>query len=218
MAPATKSNPDTQASDQAPCVNLIEDDADVRRSISSLLSTVGLETQAFDRSQDAVGQITNDRPGCLIIDMRLPDRDGLDLLQELRDKGVKMPAIIITAYADVPSAVRAMKLRVFDFLEKPFPEQQFIAAVQSAVEKDVARHKSHQERSGIDEKIDSLSVREKQVLRGIIAGLSSKMIAADLQISPKTVENYRANLMQKLDAENVAHLVTLVYDHFRMMN
>lgn len=199
----------------APRVSIIEDDADVLRSIARLLDTVGLETKSFERAHNALGQITADRPGCLIVDMRLPDRDGLDLIEDLRARDIHTPALIITAYADVPSAVRAMKLRVFEFLEKPFPDQQFLAAVQKAVDQDIERFKRDAERRAQTRMIQRLSQRERDVLAGIVDGSSSKAIAADLGISPKTVENYRASLMDKLEAENVAHLVTLVYDYFR---
>jgi len=199
----------------APRVGIIEDDADVRRSIARLLDTVGLETQSFERARDALGGLRGDRPGCLVVDMRLPDRDGLDLIADLRERDIHSPAVIITAYADVPSAVRAMKLGVFEFLEKPFRDQQFIAAVQKAVDQDIERFMRDAERRARARMVERLSQREREVLAGIVDGSSSKAIAADLGISPKTVENYRASLMDKLEAENVAHPVTLVYDYFR---
>lgn len=198
-----------------PLVYLVEDDPDVRRSIGRLLDTVGLEIRAFGRAQDAIEAIDSVRPGCLIIDMRLPDRDGLDLLEDLRDADVSMPAIVITAYADVPSAIRAMKLKVFDFIEKPFPDQQFLAAVQKAVDHDQKHFAMQNQRRLLIEKIDELSEREREVLHGVVSGNSSKMIASELGISQKTVENYRASLMSKLEADNVAHLVTMVYEYYR---
>jgi len=204
-----------RAAETKPLVSIVEDDTDVRRSIARLLQTIGLETEQFANASQALSAMRPDRPGCLIVDMRLPDRDGLDLIQDLRREGIKRPAIVITAYADVPAAVRALKLEVFDFFEKPFPDQQFLAAVQQAIDRDLEQFETDTHRMAMDAKIDALSQREQQVLRGIIAGSSSKMIAADLGISPKTVENYRASLMDKLDAENVAHLVTLVYDVLR---
>lgn len=196
-----------------PLVSIIEDDPDVSRSIIRLLATVGLASQAFNTGQDALESINTDRPGCLIADMRLPDRDGLDVIQDLREQGVTLPAIVITAYADVPSAVRAMKLGVADFLEKPFAEQQFIAAVQRSVDQHVKQFQAELQQSEIQAKLSTLSDRERQVLKGIIAGHSSKIIGGTLDISQKTVENYRASLMKKLDADNAAHLVSLVLAH-----
>lgn len=211
-------SPDIETADhlskRTPLVRIIEDDSDVRRSMVRLLSTIGLQAQAFPSAKQALAEIDPNRPGCLIIDMRLPDRDGLDLLKELAEKQIKTPAIIVTAFADVPSVIRAMKLKAFDFIEKPFPEQQFLAAVQKAVDRDIARHDAERDRRTSLQRIELLSHREREVLEGIVAGKSSKMIAFDMGISPKTVENYRANLMDKLEAQNVAHLVTLVYSYF----
>lgn len=198
-----------------PLISIVEDDADVRRSIARLLQTIGLETEQYATANQALTAMRIDRPGCLIVDMRLPDRDGLDLIEDLRRREINRPAIVITAYADVPAAVRALKLDVFDFFEKPFPDQQFLAAVQQVIDRDLEQFEADARRGAMNAKIDALSQREQQVLHGIVAGNSSKMIAADLGISPKTVENYRASLMDKLDAENVAHLVTLVYDVLR---
>jgi len=198
-----------------PLVRVVDDDQDVRRSISSLLSTVGLESEVYASASEAVRSIDLDRPGCMVIDMRLPDRDGLDLLEELRAKGNDLPILIVTAYGDVSSAVRAMKAQAIDFIEKPFPGQRFISSVQKAVDRDLQRRQKMLGRRAIKEKLQTLSERERQVLDGIVAGLSSKMIAVDLGIKPKTVENYRASLMQKMDAENAAHLVALVYDTLR---
>lgn len=175
-----------------PLVHIVDDDPDVRRSIGRLLETIGLETRTYSMAAESIDAITADRPGCLIIDMRLPDRDGLDLLQDLRDRGISTPAIVITAFADVPAAVRAMKLCVCDFLEKPFRDQQFLAAVQKAVGEHTKHFEDEQRRKAVFGKIEELSQREKQVLQGIVAGKSSKIIASDLVISSKTVENYRA--------------------------
>lgn len=190
-----------------PIVWVVEDDPDVRVSITRLLKTINLPTHAVGSAKEALAEIETDRPGCLIMDMRLPDRDGLDLLQDLRNRGVAMPAIVITAFADVPAAVRALKLGVLDFLEKPFMDQQFIAAVQKAIHTDIDRFTRRQNELAWKQKLDRLSPRERDVLKIVITGRSSKMIAHELGLSQKTIENYRGNLMDKLGAENVVDLV-----------
>ena len=197
-----------------PIVTVVEDEPTVSRSIIRLLETIGLKARSYANAQDAIEGIQSSDIGCLIMDMRLPDRDGLDLLEQLRAEGITMPAIVITAFGDIPAAVRAMKLGVHDFLEKPFREQPFISAVQKAVNEDITRSRVEQKQRATQKQINSLSERETQVLRGIIDGKSSKMIAADLGISQKTVENYRSSLMVKIEAQNAAHLVTRVYDYF----
>lgn len=211
------SNPSRNTVEQS-MVSIIDDSDDIRKSIARLLSTVDIQTQTYANAQSAlaaVDQINTDRPGCVIIDLRLPDRDGMDLLHDLRSAGVNKPAIIITAYGDVPSAVRAMKAKVHDFLEKPFSDQHFIGAVQKALNCDARLMKAGYRRQQIQLKVDSLSKREQEVLIGIIQGRSSKAIALHLGLSQKTVENYRYRIMDKFEADNVVDLVTSVYDCFR---
>ena len=125
--------------------------------------------------------------------------------------------VLMLIKVDVPSAVRALKLHVSEFLEKPFHDQEFLAAIQKSVEQDTRRLREDRRTHEVTQKIESLSARERDVLEGVVGGLSSKMIAANLGLSPKTVENYRATLMDKLNAENVAHLVTQVYSYFNVL-
>lgn len=200
-----------------PMITIVDDSGDVRRSVMRLLETIGIQSQSYENAQaliDSLEDIDPSVPGCLIIDLRLPDMDGLDMLETLRCKGVTKPAIIITAYGDVPSVVRAMKVKVSDFIEKPFSEQMFLAAVHKAIDKDKEISRSADEKREIHEKISRLSERERQVLKGILRTKSSKQIANHLNLSAKTVENYRASLMDKMEARNIAHLITLVFNEF----
>lgn len=194
-----------------PLVTIVDDDPDVRRSLARLLDTIPIQTEMYASASEVLDRYVHNRPGCMVIDMRLPDRDGLDLIKQLRSQGVNTPVLVITAFGNVDSAVRAMKLDALDFLEKPFKDQEFIASVQRAIDLDVSRLDQERSHQAIKQRFDSLSDRERDVLQGIVEGKSSKMIAVDLGLQQKTVDNYRLSLMRKIEAQNVAHLVGMVY-------
>lgn len=189
-------------------VILVDDDAAVLGSITALLQSVGLEVLAFSSPQDVL-HADPPRPGCLVLDLRMPEMSGLEVFERLRERWEDVPTIFITAHGEVSSAVRAMKLGARDFLEKPFSHQDLLERVQDALESDEARRAERAGRDEIRQRLESLTPRELDVLNLIVEGLSSKMIASELGISMKTVEAHRTSTMQKMQARNAAELVRL---------
>ena len=192
-----------------PVVHVIDDDDGMRSSLCFLLQTAGMEAHsygsapAFLKVADALG------PCCIIADVRMPEMNGLELVRALNDRGVRHPVIIITGHGDVPLAVEAMKAGVIDFFEKPFDDGALLEAVVAALERDERSGADEVLRQAMLERLTSLSAREQDVLRGVVAGKANKVIAHDLGISPRTVEVYRANLMAKTDARSVSDLVRM---------
>ncbi|MBV9262158.1 MAG: response regulator, partial [Pseudolabrys sp.] len=154
----------------------------------------------------AIGQR---RPGCVVLDVRMPEMSGIDFLKRLKEMPLAMPVIVMTGHGDVPLAVEAMKYGAADFLEKPFDDEVMLASIRNALSRQKAEGKRDADRAGILGKLASLSARERQVLEGLVAGLPNKSIAYDLSISPRTVEIYRANTMTKMGASSLSELVRM---------
>lgn len=192
-----------------PRVHVIDDDAAVRDSIAFILDVAGLEAATYESAVAFLDASRGLNPGCIVTDVRMPQMSGLDLVRRLKETGVNWPVIVITGHADVPLAVEAMKAGVADFLEKPFDDDQLIAAVKSALQGGEAQERLETERRAVQERIDSLSGREREVLDGLVAGRANKLIAYDLGISPRTVEVYRANVMSKMGAASLSELVRM---------
>jgi two-component system response regulator FixJ len=181
----------------------------MRESMSFLLSTAGLESKVYETPVAFLEELPLAAPACVITDVRMPQMSGIELLKRLRADNHEVPVIVITGHGDVPLAVEAMKLGAADFLEKPFPDETLINAVRRAMEQPAAADKTSPERAAIAERLASLSARERQVLDGLVAGSPNKTIAYDLGISPRTVEVYRANLMNKMQASSLSELVRM---------
>jgi FixJ family two-component response regulator len=196
-----------------PTVFVVDDDKAVRESLCWLIESVGLSVEAYGSAQAFLEAYDPDRPGCLVADVRLPGMSGLELQAKLAEQSGSLPVIIITGHADVPSAVRAMKIGAVDFIEKPFSDQMLLERIRHAVEMDAGSRRTRHERLDLVERLQRLTPREKQVMDLVVAGKANKQIAQDLGLSPKTVEVHRANVMLKMRAKNVAHLVRLVMSH-----
>jgi two-component system response regulator FixJ len=189
-------------------VHLVDDDEEVRRALAFLLGTAGLPVKVFESADALLQKINTSQPGCIVSDVRMPGMDGIQLLRALKNRNITMPVIIMTGHADVALAVGAMKAGAVDFLEKPFADETLIEAIQSAMaRKD--EPVSTPANALVKTRIAELSEREKQVLKGLLAGHPNKTIAYDLGISPRTVEVHRASVMKKLGATSLSGLVRM---------
>ncbi len=195
---------------EANLVHVIDDDEAVRDSLSFLLRAADVDVVAHQSATHFLESMKRDIGGCVITDVRMPDMSGLDLLRALRNQGCMVPVIVMTGHGDIQLAVEAMKAGAVDFLEKPFDDERVLAAVRSALEERRAQDERVGRRHEIEERLESLSQRERQVLDGLVAGLPNKTIAHDLGISPRTVEVYRANVMTKMHAGSLSELVRMV--------
>lgn len=192
-----------------PSVLVVEDDPDWAALASEALAEAGFAVEAFATPGELLARDSWPRAGCLLLDVHLPGMDGIDLLRELRRRGVALPAVMMTAFGDVPLAVRAMREGAFDFVEKPFSPADLVGRVAEAVSAGSVPPRSADPGGEIATRLGSLSPRERQVLELVVAGLANKQVAARLELSVKTVELHRAHLMQKMKASSLAELVRL---------
>jgi two-component system response regulator FixJ len=192
-----------------PVIYVIDDDEAVRQSLEFLLRTAGFTVRSFESAKAFLDIIPQPRSGCIITDVRMPHISGIDLLRRVKDLGIDMPVIMITGHGDISLAVEAMKIGAADFLEKPFDDDQLLAALRSTLSRDAGKAERKAELAQIHDKLATLSNRERQVLEGLVAGNANKTIAFDLGISPRTVEIYRANLMTKMAANSLSDLVRM---------
>ena len=190
-------------------VHLIDDDEDIRRALSFLLGTAGLAVKVYESASAFLETCNNFETGCVVSDVRMPGIDGLELLRQLRQKGARLPVVIMTGHADVPLAVGAMKAGAVDFIEKPFGDDVLLAAIEAAFHREEKAGRNGSEVTQLQGRIAALTLREKEVLDGLLAGRPNKTIAYDLGISPRTVEVHRANVMTKMGASSLSELVRL---------
>ncbi|MDG4554690.1 MAG: response regulator transcription factor [Candidatus Competibacter sp.] len=191
----------------APTVFLIDDDQAVRDAVGLLLRATGLNVESFASATDFLKADRVRRPGCLLLDVRMPGMSGLDLQKQLRDQGHRIPIIFMTGHGDVPMATRAMKTGAFDFVEKPFQGQTLLARVRDALECDARERCRQAQRNEAAARLARLSPREREVLERVAAGQYNKVIAAKLGISLSTVEIHRKRVMEKLRADSLSDLI-----------
>lgn len=190
-------------------VYVIDDDEAMRHSLEFLLNSVDFEVALFDSAQAFLDAMPALEFGCVVSDVRMPGIDGIEMLRRLKTLQSRLPVIIMTGHGDVPLAVEAMKLGAVDFLEKPFEDDLLIAMVDSGLKHAEPEAKQEAVTREIAERIATLSPRERQVMDGLVAGLSNKSIAREYDISPRTIEVYRANVMTKMQAGSLSELVRL---------
>ena len=198
------------ARDEQPVVVVIDDDALVREAVSDLLRTVGLQSKLFASVPDFLKWERPDAPCCLVLDVRLPGLSGLDFQSELNKGNTQIPIVFMTAHGDIPMSVRAMKSGAVDFLPKPFRDQDLIDAVQSGLEQDRKRRTGTHAAQHVKSAFDGLTVREKEIMNFVAAGLLNKQIAGKMGVTVVTVKFHRANVMRKMGAKSVAELVRMV--------
>jgi two-component system response regulator FixJ len=193
----------------APIVYVIDDDDGMRRALSLLLSTVGYKTLVFANPSDFLSQFDPDTHGCLVLDIRMPGMSGLELQQHLNRTGSMLPVIFITGHGDVPMAVQAMKEGAFEFIQKPFRDQDLLDRLNHALQQDAENRNNLARRADVVRRLETLTPRERQVMDMVVDGSANKVIAIDLNLSERTVEIHRAKVMEKMGARSVAHLVKL---------
>jgi FixJ family two-component response regulator len=196
-----------------PTVYIVDDDPDMRDSLLWLMRTVGLRAETFASAHEFLRDFAPDHPGCLVFDVRMPVTSGLDLFEELAARGESMPVIFITAYADVPMAIRAMKSGAVEFVEKPFHLQTLLEKVQRAIQDDVKRRRRLADREAIGTRFRKLTEKEHAVLELIKEGRPNKDIATRLNITSRAVEMRRSSLMNKLGVRSLAELLRLSIAH-----
>jgi two-component system, LuxR family, response regulator FixJ len=195
-----------------PVVMVVDDDSGVRNAMRALLKSVGLNATLFASAQEFLTGYDPQQPGCLLLDIRMPGMSGMELQQELNLRGAVIPVIFMSGHADIPMAVEAMQHGAFDFLQKPFRDQDLLDRIQRAITKDGERRVALGERTRIKAHLESLTDREREVLDLLTQGKQNKMIAQDLGVSPRTIEIHRARVMEKMDAQSVAELVRMMLD------
>ena len=190
-------------------VYVIDDDEAMRDSLNFLLDSSGFGVTLFDDAQGFLDALPGLAFGCVVSDIRMPGLDGIELLKRMKARHSPFPILIMTGHGDVPLAVEAMKLGAVDFLEKPFEDDRLTTMIESAIRQAEPDAKNEAIAQDVSARVASLSPRERQVMEGLIAGLSNKLIARDYDISPRTIEVYRANVMTKMQAGSLSELVRL---------
>ncbi|HTT01811.1 MAG TPA: response regulator transcription factor [Steroidobacteraceae bacterium] len=198
--------------EQPPVVYVVDDDEAVRNSLRFLLRSVGLATQTLPSAGEFLASYRPNQPGCLVLDVRMPAMSGLELQQQLNLRGAIIPVIFITGHGDIPMAVEAMQHGAFDFLQKPFRDQDLIDRIQRALAKDTKSRAALKEHARIRSRLDSLTPREREVMQLMTRGKPNKVMAAELGVSQRTVEIHRARVMEKSGAASLAQLVRMVMD------
>lgn len=194
---------------QAPIVHVIDDDAAVRDALKLLLATEGHEVQTHESPIEFLQSIDRRELGCIVTDVRMPEMNGIELLLKVKEMGLTLPVVVISAHADVPLAVQAMKEGAMDLLEKPFDDEALLASVRSALAHSTGRLAQHAEAQEIAKRLTTLTSRENEVLAALLKGLPNKIIAHELGISVRTVEVHRANVMAKMRAGSLPELVRM---------
>lgn len=197
--------------DEQSLVHLVDDDEAIRRSVGFMLKTSGFHVRTYESGVDLLKSIPNLEPGCILLDIRMPGMDGLEVQKALSDKGVTLPVIIMTGHGDVSLAVEAMKAGAVDFIEKPFEKAVLLGAIEQGVEKLKKSAASRDRANQAAVRLQALTPRERDVLEGLAKGLPNKTIAYDLGISPRTVEIHRANLMTKLGVRSLSEALRIAF-------
>jgi FixJ family two-component response regulator len=196
-------------SDAAPFVCVIDDDPSVRQALSRLLRAAGFRATAFASAEEFLQQALPEPPACLVLDVYLPGRNGLDLQHALAGREARPPVVFVTGHGDIPMSVRAMKAGAADFLPKPFSDEDLLAAVRQAVARHARARRADAESADIRRRAESLSPRERQVMGLVVGGLLNKQVGHRLGVTEKTVKAHRARVMRKMRADSLAELVRL---------
>jgi FixJ family two-component response regulator len=192
-----------------PVVYVVDDDEGMRRALTVLMTTVGYNAIAFAKAADFLAKFDADQHGCAVLDVRMPEMSGLEVQQQLNRSGALLPLIMVTGHGDIPMAVQAMKDGAFDFLQKPFRDQELLDRINAALKQDSENRAMLEQQADLKRRAESLTPREREVMHLVVDGKANKVIAIDLGLSERTVEIHRANVMEKMGARSVAHLVKM---------
>ncbi|NTZ82985.1 response regulator transcription factor [Burkholderia metallica] len=195
------------AESQSPIVYIVDDDEDMRTSLSWLLASVKIQARCYRGPAEFLAQFDPSVPGCMVLDVRMPEVSGFDLQAELNRRSVSLPIIFVSGHGDIPMSVRALQNGAIDFVEKPYNSQQMLERIQRAIRVASDTHQENQHRQAMIQRIRALTPREREVLNGVIEGKASKLIARELGITAKTVDVYRASIKEKLGASSIASLL-----------
>jgi FixJ family two-component response regulator len=198
-----------EATNDKALVHIVDDDASIRGALEGLFDSVGLQTQTYATAKDFLSSSLSDRPGCIVLDVRLPDMNGLEFQTRLSQIGVGIPVVMMTGFGDIPMSVHAMKHGAVDFLAKPFRDQDMLDAVLAAIERDQQRRVVESDVSQVKERFQTLSPREQEVMVLVTSGKMNKQVAGDLGISEITVKIHRGAAMHKMGARTYAELVRM---------
>jgi FixJ family two-component response regulator len=196
-------------SKRKPLIYIVDDDDGMRRALTVLITTIGYQPVAFAKPTEFLAKYDPSQPGCLVLDVRMPEMSGLEVQQQLNKAGSMLPVILVSGHGDIPMAVQAMKDGAFDFLQKPFRDQELIDRINGALKLDAQNRESVDRLADLKAREQSLTPREREVLALVVDGKANKVIAIDLGLSERTVEIHRANVMEKMGARSVAHLVKM---------
>jgi RNA polymerase sigma factor (sigma-70 family) len=193
-----------------PIVIVVDDDPSVRSSLKLLVSTVGLRVESFESAETVLERTLPDTVSCFVLDVRLRGLSGLDFQRELAARNIRIPIVFITGHGDIPMSVRAMKAGAVEFLTKPFRDQDLLDAIHLALERDRARREEEQERIQVQQRFESLTRRERDVLWMVASGMLNKQIAAQLGTAENTVKVHRRRAMEKMEAQSLAELIRMI--------
>jgi RNA polymerase sigma factor (sigma-70 family) len=194
----------------APVVFVIDDDPSVRSSLKFLISTVGLQVESFDSADSFLHRKPPDVPCCLVLDVRLPGLSGLDFQRELTARNIRIPIVFVTGHGDIPMSVRAMKAGAVEFLTKPFRDQDLLDGIRIALERDRDRREQEKEARDLQQRFESLTHREQEVIFMVASGMLNKQIAGQLGTAENTVKVHRSRAMEKMHAQSLADLVRMI--------
>lgn len=190
-------------------IYIVDDDEGMRRALTVLMTTVGYDAIAFAKPAEFLAKFDPEQQGCLVLDVRMPEMSGLEVQQHLNRAGSILPVILVTGHGDIPMAVQAMKDGAFDFLQKPFRDQELLDRINAALKQDAENRAIIEQQVDLKRRVESLTPREREVMLLVVDGKANKVIAIDLGLSERTVEIHRANVMEKMGARSVAHLVKM---------
>lgn len=191
-------------------VYIVDDDENVRKSLAQLFEAVGYNFEIFSSSQDFLDSYDSTKPGCLVLDIRMPGMSGLGLQEKLAKYRDTLPIIFITGHGDVTTAIEAFKGGATDFIEKPFNDQKLLDSIDKSIETSLKNYRNQVEVADIQKRMDALTAREREILKGVVDGKTNKMIALEFEISPKTVDFHRCNIMEKMGVNSAVQLTRVV--------